>query len=87
MDEYQDTNDVQYELLKLLINKDTKNVTVVGDDDQSIYGWRGANIKIIRNFHRDFAPVTIVKLERNYRSTANIVKGAGSVIAHNVRPA
>lgn len=85
VDEYQDTNDVQYELLKLLINED-KNVTVVGDDDQSIYGWRGANIKIIRNFHRDFAPVTIVKLERNYRSTANIVKGAGSVIAHNVRP-
>ena len=87
VDEYQDTNDVQYELLKLLINPETKNVTVVGDDDQSIYGWRGANIKIIRNFHRDFAPVTIVKLERNYRSTANIVKGAGSVIAHNIRPA
>jgi DNA helicase-2/ATP-dependent DNA helicase PcrA len=86
VDEYQDTNDVQYELLKLLIN-DGKNVTVVGDDDQSIYGWRGANIKIIRNFHRDFAPVTIVKLERNYRSTSNIVKGAGSVIANNVRPA
>jgi len=86
VDEYQDTNDVQYELLKLLINED-KNVTVVGDDDQSIYGWRGANIRIIRNFHRDFAPVTIVKLERNYRSTSNIVKGAGSVIAHNIRPA
>lgn len=85
VDEYQDTNDVQYELLKLLINEH-KNVTVVGDDDQSIYGWRGANIKIIRNFHRDFAPVTIVKLERNYRSTSNIVKGAGSVISHNVRP-
>ena len=62
-------------------------MTVVVDDDQSIYGWRGANIKIIRNFHRDFAPVTIVKLERNYRSTSNIVKGAGSVIAHNIRPA
>ena len=87
VDEYQDTNDVQYELLKLLINPERRNVTVVGDDDQSIYGWRGANIKIIRNFHRDFAPVTIVKLERNYRSTANIVRGAGSVIAHNVRPA
>ena len=85
VDEYQDTNDVQYELLKLLINEQ-KNVTVVGDDDQSIYGWRGSNIKIIRNFHRDFAPVTIVKLERNYRSTSNIVKGAGSVIANNVRP-
>ena len=86
VDEYQDTNDVQYELLKLLINEN-KNVTVVGDDDQSIYGWRGANIGIIRSFHRDFAPVTIVKLERNYRSTSNIVKGAGSVIAHNIRPA
>lgn len=86
VDEYQDTNDVQYELLKLLINEN-KNVTVVGDDDQSIYGWRGANIKIIRSFHQDFSPVTIVKLERNYRSTANIVKGAGSVIAKNKRPA
>jgi len=86
VDEYQDTNDVQYELLKLLIDPEQKNVTVVGDDDQSIYGWRGANIKIIRNFHRDFAPVTIVKLEQNYRSTSNIVKGAGSVIAHNIRP-
>jgi len=85
VDEYQDTNDVQYELLKLLIN-DQRNVTVVGDDDQSIYGWRGANIKIIRNFHQDFAPVTVVKLERNYRSTSNIVQGAGSVIAHNIRP-
>lgn len=85
VDEYQDTNDVQYELLKLLINEQ-KNVTVVGDDDQSIYGWRGANIKIIRNFHNDFAPVTVVKLERNYRSTSNIVQGAGSVIAHNIRP-
>src|SRR5574344_271340 len=86
VDEYQDTNDVQYELLKLLMN-DSHNVTVVGDDDQSIYGWRGANIEIIRNFHRDFHPVTLVKLERNYRSTANIVQGAGSVIANNVRPA
>lgn len=85
VDEYQDTNDVQYELLKLLMNE-AHNVTVVGDDDQSIYGWRGANIEIIRNFHRDFDPVTIVKLERNYRSTANIVQGAGSVIANNVRP-
>ena len=86
VDEYQDTNDVQYELLKCFINE-KRNVTVVGDDDQSIYGWRGANIGIIRSFHSDFAPVTIVKLERNYRSTSNIVKGAGSVIAHNIRPA
>lgn len=85
VDEYQDTNDVQYELLKKLVSE-RNNVTVVGDDDQSIYGWRGANIEIIRNFHKDFAPVEIVKLERNYRSTSNIVKGAGSVIAHNERP-
>lgn len=86
VDEYQDTNDVQYELLKLLTDGN-RNVTVVGDDDQSIYGWRGANIEIIRNFHKDFSPVRIVKLEQNYRSTSNIVKGAGSVIAHNERPA
>ncbi len=85
VDEYQDTNDVQYELLKLLTNEN-KNVTVVGDDDQSIYGWRGANIEIIRNFHNDYSPVQIIKLEQNYRSTSNIVKGAGSVIAHNERP-
>ena len=85
VDEYQDTNDVQYELLKLL-TKGNRNITVVGDDDQSIYGWRGANIDIIRNFHKDFSPVTIVKLEENYRSTANIVQAAGSVIARNVRP-
>ncbi len=86
VDEYQDTNDVQYELLKLLIDRATQNVTVVGDDDQSIYGWRGANIDIIRNFSRDFDNVTFFKLERNYRSSANIVRGAGSVIAHNERP-
>lgn len=86
VDEYQDTNDVQYELLKLLIDRSTQNVTVVGDDDQSIYGWRGANIDIIRNFSRDFDGVTFFKLERNYRSSSNIVKGAGSVIAHNERP-
>ncbi|NLB62553.1 MAG: UvrD-helicase domain-containing protein [Fibrobacter sp.] len=85
VDEYQDTNDVQYALLRFLVPSQG-NITVVGDDDQSIYGWRGANIGIIRNFHRDFAPVKIVKLERNYRSTALIVKGAGSVIANNDRP-
>lgn len=85
VDEYQDTNDVQYELLKLLMGSN-RNITVVGDDDQSIYGWRGANIEIIRNFHKDFTPVQIVKLEQNYRSTSNIVKGAGAVISHNERP-
>ena len=86
VDEYQDTNDVQYELLKLLIDRSTQNVTVVGDGDQSIYGWRGANIDIIRNFSKDFNDVALIKLERNYRSSANIVQGAGSVIAHNDRP-
>lgn len=86
VDEYQDTNDVQYELLKLLINRAQQNVTVVGDDDQSIYGWRGANIEIIRHFSQDFDGVTFFKLERNYRSSANIVRGAGAVIAHNERP-
>ena len=86
VDEYQDTNDAQYILLKLLLSNNNKNITVVGDDDQSIYGWRGANLNIIRNFHRDFAPVKIVKLEENYRSSSNIVKAAGSVIANNKRP-
>lgn len=86
VDEYQDTNDIQYWLLRLLMNPQ-RNVTVVGDDDQSIYGWRGANIAIIRSFHQDFAPVKIVKLERNYRSTRLIVRGAGSVIENNERPA
>ena len=85
VDEFQDTNDIQYLLLRALMNKE-RNVTVVGDDDQSIYGWRGANIGIIRSFHEDFAPVTIVKLERNYRSTKLIVQGAGSVIEKNERP-
>jgi DNA helicase-2/ATP-dependent DNA helicase PcrA len=86
VDEYQDTNDAQYILLKLLLSNGNKNITVVGDDDQSIYGWRGANLNIIRSFHRDFAPVQIVKLEENYRSSSNIVNAAGSVIANNKRP-
>jgi len=86
VDEYQDTNDAQYILLKLLLSNSNRNITVVGDDDQSIYGWRGANLNIIRSFHRDFEPVKIVKLEENYRSTSNIVKAAGSVIANNKRP-
>jgi DNA helicase-2/ATP-dependent DNA helicase PcrA len=86
VDEYQDTNDIQYALLRLLLPSIGKNITVVGDDDQSIYGWRGANLNIIRNFHRDFAPVQIVKLEENYRSSSNIVRAAGSVIKNNKRP-
>jgi DNA helicase-2/ATP-dependent DNA helicase PcrA len=86
VDEYQDTNNAQYALLKLLLSNTNRNITVVGDDDQSIYGWRGANLNIIRSFHRDFAPVKIVKLEENYRSSSNIVRAAGSVIANNKRP-
>jgi len=86
VDEYQDTNDAQYILLKLLLSNANRNITVVGDDDQSIYGWRGANLNIIRSFHQDFAPVKIIKLEENYRSSANIVRAAGSVIANNKRP-
>lgn len=85
VDEYQDTNPVQYKLLQLLVNS-AHNITVVGDDDQSIYGWRGADINIIRSFKDDFPGVQIFKLERNYRSTANIVCGAGSVIRNNPRP-
>jgi len=85
IDEYQDTNPVQYDLVRL-VTDDHENITVVGDDDQSIYGWRGADISIIRNFHRDFGKVNIVKLEQNYRSTRKIVQGAGSVIKNNERP-
>jgi DNA helicase-2/ATP-dependent DNA helicase PcrA len=85
VDEYQDTNPVQYDFLKLVIGAE-QNVTVVGDDDQSIYGWRGADIEIIRNFNEDFQDVRIVKLEQNYRSTRNIVAAAGSVIENNPRP-
>jgi DNA helicase II / ATP-dependent DNA helicase PcrA len=86
VDEYQDTNPIQYELLKMMIGEH-QNITVVGDDDQSIYGWRGADIGIIRNFTVDFTNVRIVKLEQNYRSTSTIVKAAGSVIKNNLRPA
>jgi DNA helicase-2/ATP-dependent DNA helicase PcrA len=85
VDEYQDTNRVQYNLLKLLCGTH-QNITVVGDDDQSIYGWRGADIEIIRNFKRDYPNAHIVKLEQNYRSTQRIVQAAGSVIKNNFRP-
>ncbi len=82
VDEYQDTNDLQYELISLLAN-DEKNVCVVGDDDQSIYGFRGANINNILDFEDDFRGAKKVTLDENYRSTANILNAANSVISHN----
>jgi len=82
VDEFQDTNNLQYELIKLLTNKD-ENVFIVGDEDQSIYAFRGANIENIRKFKRDFDDPKIILLEENYRSTNNILKAANQVIASN----
>jgi DNA helicase-2/ATP-dependent DNA helicase PcrA len=82
VDEFQDTNHLQYEWLKLLIN-DANTITAVGDDDQSIYGWRGANVEHVFEFQKDYAPVKIIKLEQNYRSTQNILNAANGLIAHN----
>ena len=82
VDEFQDTNKIQYDIIKLLASK-TNNLLIVGDEDQSIYGWRGANINNIFNFTHDFKDVKIFKLEQNYRSTKKILDRANLIIKNN----
>jgi len=82
VDEYQDTNALQYNMVNLLVGKN-KNICVVGDSDQNIYSWRGANIKNILNFEEDFPGAKVVLLERNYRSTKNILEAANAIISKN----
>ena len=82
IDEYQDTNLVQYQIIKLLVNE-KRNICVVGDDWQSIYSWRGADFRNILHFERDFPGAKVIKLEQNYRSTGNILEASQKVINKN----
>ncbi|MFI5056856.1 MAG: ATP-dependent helicase [Candidatus Acidiferrales bacterium] len=82
VDEYQDTNRVQYELIRLLTGP-KQNVCVVGDEDQSIYRWRGADVSILLEFEKDFPTANVIRLEKNYRSTQEILDSASAVVSHN----